>query len=370
MPSLRFKAVHKNYPVRRSGAVAALRDFSLTVPDGKLTVLLGSSGCGKTTALRLAAGLETCDAGGILLDGRDLAGVPPGNRPLALVFQNYALYPQMTAAENLAYPLRMRGVAPREIQRRVDWVSDLLQLDPAELRRQPHALSGGQRQRVALGKALIREPAVLLLDEPFSSLDHNLRLILRGELRRIQQRLGITILMVTHDQADAAAVGDLMAVMDAGRLHQVDTPVAVRGRPADRFVAGFIGTPPMNFLTVAWDGDHARLPNGRRIRLPGLAAPPGRLQLGLWSEQLRFGEGAKGLGEVKVVGSEPSGTGTMVLVSFEEHSLVVRLDGMVAPQPGERRGLCLPEECTVFAEDGTRIGVRTVACESLPLALD
>lgn len=369
MPTLRFEVVCKNYPVRRVGAVTALRDFSLTVPDGKLTVLLGSSGCGKTTALRLAAGLEACDSGRILLDGRDLAGMPPGKRPLALVFQNYALYPQMTAAENLAYPLRMRRVDSRAIRARMAWVAELLQLSPTELQRQPHALSGGQRQRVALGKALIREPAVLLLDEPFSSLDHNLRLSLRGELRRIQQRLGNTILMVTHDQNDAAAVGDLMAVMDAGRLHQVDTPEAVRSQPADRFVAGFIGTPPMSFLTVAWDGDDARLPNGRGIRLPGLDASSGSLQLGLWSEQLRFGEAGEGLGTVTVIGSEPSGLDTLVLVNLADQPLMVRLDGMKAPQPGEHIGLRLPEECIVFTEDGARIGLQAVACKALSVTM-
>ena len=219
MPTLSFEAVCKNYPVRRAGSVAALRDFSLIVPDGKLTVLLGSSGCGKTTALRLAAGLESCDAGRILLDGRDLAGTPPGKRPLALVFQNYALYPQMTAAENLAYPLRMRRVDPRAIQARMAWVAELLHLSPTELQRQPHALSGGQRQRVALGKALwesfklIGQAVLDFLVDPLGSLA---RVV--GDIGSwLGKKLGLT---VSAGEGQSAAGGVLGPPAGAARVQR------------------------------------------------------------------------------------------------------------------------------------------------------
>lgn len=231
----------------RGEAIRALDDFSLAVASGELLTLVGPSGCGKTTLLRLIAGLEHPDAGTIALDGRVANATPPRDREVALVFQNGALYPHLTARQNLAFPLKVRRVPRAEADQRVRETAELLGLVDC-LPRRPAELSGGERQRVALGRALVRRPRLLLLDEPLSNLDAPLRAELRGELRRLHARLGATFIHVSHDQDEALALGQRVAVMRAGALQQVDRPSAVYRRPANLFVATFIGSPPMNLL--------------------------------------------------------------------------------------------------------------------------
>jgi multiple sugar transport system ATP-binding protein len=240
---LLLEGVSKTY----AGGVQAVREASLTVGPEELLVLVGPSGCGKTTLLRLVAGLETLDTGRIVLAGRDLAGIPPAQRDVALVFQSQALYPGKTVYQNLAFPLRMRGTPARQIDALVVDMAVRLGLEDV-LHVRPGQLSGGQQQRVALGRALVRRPALFLLDEPLSNLDPFLRRDLRGLIRRLQRELGRPAIHVTHDQEEALALADRLVVMSAGRLLQAGTPQEVYHRPACRFVAGFLGAPPMNFV--------------------------------------------------------------------------------------------------------------------------
>src|SRR4051794_22488536 len=234
---------------KRFGAVAAVRSLSLEIADGEFMVLVGPSGSGKTTALRMLAGLEAVSAGEIRIGDRMVNKVAPRERDIAMVFQDYALYPQMTVFDNLAFGLRRRRVPAEEIRRRVEEAARVLDIEPL-LARRPGQLSGGQAQRVALGRALVREPQVFLMDEPLSNLDAKLRTQTRGEIRRLQQQVGVTTVYVTHDQVEAMTMGDRIAVMNDGRLEQVGTPEEVYERPANRFVAGFIGSPAMSFFAL------------------------------------------------------------------------------------------------------------------------
>src|SRR5947207_6699 len=241
------KVVLEHITKRFSEDVVALDDLSLEVGDGEFLILVGPSGCGKTTALRLVAGLEKPSDGTILIGETKVNAIPPRDRDIAMVFQNYALYPHMTVARNLAFGLKERKTAKPEIERRVGEVSAILGLDDL-MNRRPAQLSGGQRQRVAMGRALVREPKAFLLDEPLSNLDAKLRVQMRAELKRIHQRLGITTIYVTHDQVEAMTLADRIVVMSAGRLQQIGRPQEVYRRPKNLFVAGFIGSPPMNLL--------------------------------------------------------------------------------------------------------------------------
>jgi sn-glycerol 3-phosphate transport system ATP-binding protein len=238
-----LEGVTKEFP----GGVCAVADVSLEVPDGEFLVLVGPSGCGKTTALRLIAGLEKTTSGTISIGSQVVNGVSPRDRDIAMVFQNYALYPHMTVYRNLAFGLRERRTPKREIERRVAEISAILGLDEL-LKRRPAQLSGGQRQRVAMGRALVREPAVFLLDEPLSNLDAKLRVQMRAELKRLHQKLGITTVYVTHDQVEAMTLADRMVVMSAGKTLQVGAPQEIYAEPVNLFVAGFIGSPAMNLL--------------------------------------------------------------------------------------------------------------------------
>jgi sn-glycerol 3-phosphate transport system ATP-binding protein len=238
-----LRNVTKEFP----GGTFALNDLSLDVPDGEFLILVGPSGCGKTTALRLIAGLEKPTSGQIRIGERVVNGVSPRDRDIAMVFQNYALYPHMTVYKNLAFGLRERRTPRPEIDRRVREISTVLSLDEL-LKRRPAQLSGGQRQRVAMGRALVREPKVFLLDEPLSNLDAKLRVQMRAELKRLHQRLGITTVYVTHDQVEAMTLADRIVVMSAGRALQIGPPQEVFRSPANMFVAGFIGSPAMNLI--------------------------------------------------------------------------------------------------------------------------
>lgn len=231
--------------------VEAVRNFSLEIPDGTTLALLGPSGCGKTTVLRLIAGLERPDKGNIFIRGVQVTGLPPRNRNVAMVFQDYGLYPHKTVAQNIAYPLKLRKHSKDEIQEKVKWVTELVQIRPF-LGRFPHQLSGGEAQRVALAKAIIRDPDLFLLDEPLSNIDAQLRLTLRQELKRLLKKLKITTLFVTHDQEEAMALGDLVAIMNQGELFQVGTATEIYHLPANTFVGRFIGHPGMNLLPVVF----------------------------------------------------------------------------------------------------------------------
>ena len=243
MASVRLQGVGKTYP---NGHVAA-QGLDLEISDGEFMVLVGPSGCGKSTALRMIAGLETPTVGRILIGDKDVTALPPQERDIAMVFQTYALYPHMTVRQNLAFGLRMRGVGREVIDRRVEEAARALALEPV-LGRKPAQLSGGQRQRVALGRAIVREPKAFLFDEPLSNLDAKLRVETRAELARLHRRLAATVVYVTHDQEEAMTLGSRVAVMRDGFLQQVAPPMELYRRPANRFVAGFVGSPGMNFL--------------------------------------------------------------------------------------------------------------------------
>ncbi len=246
MASVKFDQATRLYP---GGNRPAVDKIDLEIQDGEFLVLVGPSGCGKSTTLRMLAGLEEVNQGRILIGDRDVTDVPPKDRDIAMVFQNYALYPHMTVAENMGFALKIAGVSKEERAERVLEAAKLLDLEPY-LSRKPKALSGGQRQRVAMGRAIVRKPQVFLMDEPLSNLDAKLRVQTRTQIASLQRRLGVTTVYVTHDQVEAMTMGDRVAVLKDGVLQQVDTPIALYERPANVFVAGFIGSPAMNLLQL------------------------------------------------------------------------------------------------------------------------
>jgi multiple sugar transport system ATP-binding protein len=248
MAEITLEKLTKVYP----DGTEALTDFDLEVGDGEFVVFVGPSGCGKTTALRMVAGLETVTAGTVKIEGHVVNDLPPKDRDIAMVFQNYALYPHMNAADNMGFGLKMRGVAKSEIDKRVREASKILGLDDV-LRKKPRTLSGGQRQRVAMGRAIVREPQAFLMDEPLSNLDAKLRVQMRAEIARIQRAFGVTTIYVTHDQSEAMTLGDRVVVMRGGRIQQIDSPQRVYERPANLFVAEFIGSPAMNLVEARVD---------------------------------------------------------------------------------------------------------------------
>ncbi|WP_341487364.1 sn-glycerol-3-phosphate ABC transporter ATP-binding protein UgpC [Pararhizobium sp. A13] len=229
------------------GSLAVLHDISVEIPDGEFVVLVGPSGCGKSTLLRMVAGLESISSGEIHIDGRVVNGLPPKDRDIAMVFQSYALYPHKTVAENMGFALKMRGEKKADIDQRVRHAAEILDLTPY-LERHPRQLSGGQRQRVAMGRAIVRDPKVFLFDEPLSNLDAKLRVQMRAEIRELQRRLATTMIYVTHDQVEAMTMADRIVVLRDGRVEQIGSPLALYDRPANTFVAGFIGSPSMNLI--------------------------------------------------------------------------------------------------------------------------
>src|ERR671929_836527 len=249
MASVTYEHVTKSFD-----GTTAVNDFNLDIADGEFMVLVGPSGCGKSTALRMLAGLEKVTDGRILIGERVINNVAPQSRDIAMVFQSYALYPHMTVYDNLAFGLRNQKVRKADIDRRVRRAAEILDLNPL-IKRKPKQLSGGQRQRVALGRAIVREPAAFLMDEPLSNLDAKLRVEMRAYIARLHQELGTTTLYVTHDQVEAMTMGDRVAVMNEGRLEQVADPQVLYDRPANLFVAGFIGSPAMNFVEADLVGD-------------------------------------------------------------------------------------------------------------------
>ncbi len=302
MATLELEGLRKSF----DGA-AVLTGIDLRLRDGEMLAIVGASGCGKSTLLRLVAGLEAATAGRIVLDGRDVTRVDPAARDIAMVFQNYALYPHMSVFDNMAYALRIRGLARAEIAAKVGQAAGLLGIE-ALLGRKPRQLSGGQRQRVAMGRAIVRDPKLFLFDEPLSNLDATLRVQMRAEIRRLQRRLGVTSLYVTHDQVEAMTLGDRLLVLHGGRPAQLATPMEVFARPADTYVAGFIGAPAMNFLAgVAGDGG-VRLSSGAAL---GVGAPglTGAVTVGVRPEHVLLRPGGVPL-SVELV--EPLGSETLV----------------------------------------------------------
>lgn len=301
MATIRLERLFKHY-----GAVEAVSDLTLEVRSGELLALLGPSGCGKTSTLKMIAGVEAPSAGEILFDDRPVQRLTPGARNVAMVFEDYALYPRMTAGENIAFPLRVRRLPRAEIVRRVRQVAEMLHVADL-LDKRVDGLSGGQQQRIAIGRALVRDPSVFLLDEPLSHLDAELKAELRAELKRLQKETGVTTVLVTHDQVEAMAMADRVAVMHAARLQQVGSPEALYHRPATVFVAGFIGEPPMNLLEVTLEdgrapslrfGPHALpLPRPLLTRLEAAGAPR-TLLFGIRPE-------AVGIGREDVEGGTP-----------------------------------------------------------------
>ena len=254
MAEVILDSVDKMYP----GGVQAVKDFNLDIADGEFIVLVGPSGCGKSTTLRMVAGLEEISGGTIRIEDRVINDVPPKDRDIAMVFQNYALYPHMTVYKNMAFALALRKFPKKEIDERVRAAADILGIGEL-LDRKPKALSGGQRQRVAVGRAIVRQPKAFLFDEPLSNLDAKLRVEMRAELKRLHHRLSTTTIYVTHDQEEAMTLGDRIVVMKDGVVQQVGRPLEVYRNPTNRFVAGFVGTPPMNFIHVKIISEHGRL---------------------------------------------------------------------------------------------------------------
>jgi multiple sugar transport system ATP-binding protein len=284
MAQITLDQVTKEY----SGGVRAVDEVGLEISSGEFLVLVGPSGCGKSTLLRMIAGLEEVTSGAITIGGREVTNLSPRDRDIAMVFQNYALYPHYTVEKNLAYGLRVRGTPKGEIDRRVNEVAHMLGLEEL-LQRRPNALSGGQRQRVAMGRAIVREPAAFLMDEPLSNLDAKLRVDMRAQLARLHAELGVTTVYVTHDQVEAMTLGQRVAVMRDGRLQQVDVPQNLYRRPQNLFVAAFIGSPPMNLVEADVHEDAVEFA-GIRIPLAERPAHAGRVILGIRPQDLSLAD--------------------------------------------------------------------------------
>jgi ABC-type sugar transport system ATPase subunit len=345
---------------RRFGDVVALADFSLEVADGELIAILGPSGCGKSTLLRLTAGLEALSEGSILLDGRRIDDLPPQARDVAMVFQSYALYPHMTVRRNIEFPLRMRGMDRSARRRRVEEMAALLELTP-QLERRPAELSGGQRQRVALARALVRQPKLFLLDEPLSNVDARLRASVRQYIRDMQRRLGVTMLYVTHDQSEAMTLGDRVVVLEHGHTQQAASPLEIYQRPANTFVAGFVGTPPMNLLEAEVEAGRLRI-GDQRFAVPASfgATADGSRRLVIGVRPEAFGpsvadSSAALVGETDPATREILGSETLVRARVGLAQIVVRLPGVVRDVPAY---VAAPLESlhAFSAEDGSRLG--------------
>ena len=337
MASVIFEEASRIYPGTTAPAVDKL---NLTVNDGEFLVLVGPSGCGKSTSLRMLAGLEEVDTGRILIGDRDVTNIAPKDRDIAMVFQSYALYPHMTVAENMGFALKIAGTPKADRERRVLEAAKLLDLEPY-LERKPKALSGGQRQRVAMGRAIVREPQVFLMDEPLSNLDAKLRVATRTQIAALQRRLGITTVYVTHDQVEAMTMGDRVAVLKDGLLQQVDTPRNLYDNPTNAFVAGFIGSPAMNLLTAPIISGKAMLGN-LGIAVPASAGSD--VTVGVRPEGFTpasdgfhvLVEVVEELGSDAFVYGKPADTNVKFANAGDEGAqIIVRWDPKNPPKPGE-----------------------------------
>jgi multiple sugar transport system ATP-binding protein len=356
MASIEFAAITKRF----ADGTVAVNEIDLTVNDGEFMIFVGPSGCGKTTALRMVAGLEETTSGEIRIGGRIVNDLEPPDRDVAMVFQNYALYPHMTVADNIGFPLQMQRLPKQELRARVAEVTDLLGIGDL-LKRKPRELSGGQRQRVAMGRAIIRHPQAFLMDEPLSNLDAKLRVQMRAELVKLHRRLGVTTIYVTHDQTEAMTLGQRVAVLDKGVIQQVDTPQRLYRRPANTFVASFIGSPPMNFLRGRLDGTCVVL-GDYKVELPGelrsgLRAGTSEVLVGLRPEDFADarldGESGRTVLPAEIEITEPLGPETYAyfrvpgldIVEIGQRpvelagALSARLDPRTTAAPGQRLSL-------------------------------
>jgi sn-glycerol 3-phosphate transport system ATP-binding protein len=348
MAELTFRNVRKSF-----GALAVIHGVSVDVRDGEFVVIVGPSGCGKSTLLRMVAGLEVITDGEITIGGRVVNQLEPKDRDIAMVFQNYALYPHMSVYENMAYGLKIRGLAKTDVDERVKRAAGILELEPL-LERRPRQLSGGQRQRVAMGRAIVREPAVFLFDEPLSNLDAKLRVQMRFEIQKLHRRLGTTSLYVTHDQVEAMTLAQRMIVMNAGRAEQVGTPDDVYSRPATTFVASFIGSPPMNLFEGRLEADGLAFvaSDGVKVALPASARPlAGReLILGLRPEHLLLDGGSLPM-QVETV--EMLGAEHLIHGIVAGHHVIVRTGPHERPSPGALLQLGFKPEAVHWFDAGT-----------------
>ena len=346
MAEIRIETVAKTF-----GAFAAVKGVNFTVDHGSFLVILGPSGCGKTTTLRMIAGLELPSAGRILLDGEDVTALPASARDIAFVFQLFALYPHMNVRQNIGFPLRCQNYPRAEISRSVEEAAKLLRIDHL-LDRRVGGLSGGDRQRVALGRAIVRRPKAFLMDEPLGALDSEFRRLMCGELRELHDRIDATTVYITHDQLEAMAMADRIAIMNQGRVEQIGTPQEIYDRPRSMFVADFIGAPPMSFLGV-----HTSLQRGdRRIRVDGVAVEmpevfedrsEGKFALGVRPENVSFADASPLRGQV--IGAEYLGTTQIVTVMTASGQVKARLPSGNAVRVGESVGLTLrPDRISLF----------------------
>ncbi|HET7314181.1 ABC transporter ATP-binding protein, partial [Salinisphaera sp.] len=342
--------VGKRYP---GAEELAVQNFNLITEDGEFVVLVGPSGCGKTTTMRMIAGLEEHTEGAIKIGDRDVAGVAPKDRDIAMVFQSYALYPHMSVRDNMAFSLKLKKYAKADIKKRVEEAAAVLGIEPL-LDRKPRALSGGQRQRVALGRAIVRQPQVFLMDEPLSNLDAKLRVDMRAEIVKLHRKLGVTTFYVTHDQTEAMTMGQRIAVMKDGIVQQLDSPNNLYQHPANGFVAGFIGTPAMNFLDAALDNGQA---SGAGFALTldaarsNAAGDRPRISVGIRPEHLHLASGENSscqlTGAVEVV--EPLGSLTMIQVKVGQSTLTAQIEPHQQVAMGDEVTLtCMPDKLYLF----------------------
>ena len=355
MAAISLKGITKRYP----DGTAAVSDVDLDIADGEFVILVGPSGCGKSTLLRMIVGLEDISDGELTIGGEVVNGKAPKDRNLAMVFQNYALYPHLSVRENMAFPLRLAGASDEEVTKRVEEVAKVLELTE-NLDRKPANLSGGQRQRVAMGRAIVRDPQAFLFDEPLSNLDAKLRVQMRTEIARVQRKYGTTTVYVTHDQTEAMTLGDRVAVLRKGVVQQVDTPRKLYNDPANLFVAGFIGSPRMNLLPaqvteVDRSGVTVTLPSGGRVTVPtsaGTARQGDTITLGVRPEGLHIDPAGPIVGEVKLV--ERLGGLTLLHVTAEGgQPLMVQVEGSVSTRSHEPIHLSIDTAaCHLFDKAG------------------
>jgi sn-glycerol 3-phosphate transport system ATP-binding protein len=352
MATISLKSVRKSF-----GKTEVIHGVDIDIEDRELIVIVGPSGCGKSTLLRMVAGLETVTSGEVHIDGKRVNELEPMDRNIAMVFQNYALYPHMSVFDNMAYGLKIARTPKAEIKQRVVNTAKLLELEPF-LARKPRELSGGQRQRVAMGRAIVRKPALFLFDEPLSNLDAKLRVQMRLEIKGLQQELGVTSLYVTHDQVEAMTLADRMLVMNAGAAEQIGTPLEVYQNPATVFVAGFIGSPPMNFLppeALSESAENARLLDGLAAR-----AARGPLTVGIRPEHLEICDAAAARLKGRVRYAEILGAESLVHLALEGGRLLTvrQSGGAKLPEAGEQCAVRFDDpEVRAFDESGKRIAV-------------
>lgn len=346
----------KNLTKQFNSGNPALHELTLEIRDGEFLALLGPTGCGKTTTLRCIAGLEEPTDGQILIGDRDVTQLSPGDRDVAMVFQNYSLYPHLTVRDNIGFPLALRRIPRVNRDLRVQAAAERLGLTEL-LDRRPGELSGGERQRVALGRAIVREPKVFLFDEPLSNLDAQLRLGLRAELLQLHRDLGTTMVYVTHDQIEALTMGERIAVMQGGRLRQVGTPGEVYASPADAFVAGFVGSPGMNILSAAPEADRKRVLACGSLRLRVPMNISGSVLLGVRPEHVELELEGVGLGDAEVRVVEPLGSDTLVHLNAGGAALVAKVQGIPLIRAGDKVGVRIdPAQLHLFDATGARLG--------------